>query len=94
MHDQDSQRGELSSPAKEDGKVESAILALLLAEYPAQLTVPELTLAMNSEPLDFAEADAVDRAVGELVGAGLLHRHGAFVLPSRAALYFSRLELD
>jgi hypothetical protein len=42
----------------------------------------------------FPDNDAVRRAVSELVGAGLLHRLSAFVLPTRVALYFSRLEVD
>jgi hypothetical protein len=32
------------------------------------------------------------RPLCELVGAGLVHRHGAFLAPTRAALYFERLE--
>jgi hypothetical protein len=69
------------------------VLAFLLEEHPAQLTIPELSLALNAHP-DFESDDAVERAVRELVGAGLLYCHGRFVLPTRAALYFARLEED
>ncbi len=66
----------------------------LLDEYPSKLTIPELSLAMNRDPDDFAENDAIERAVRELVGAGLLHHHGTFVLPTRAALYREALVMD
>ncbi len=82
-----------ASPAAEDRRTESAVLAFLLTEYPSKLTVPELSLALNTDPGAFSSADAVERAVRELVGAGLLHCQGGFVLPTRAALYFSRLGL-
>ncbi len=39
-----------------------------------------------------AEDRKVERAVRELVGAGLLHCCCGHVLPTRAALYFRRLE--
>jgi hypothetical protein len=79
-----------ASTAEEDAKTESAVLAFVLAELPAELTIPELSLALNagSNSLD----DAVERAVRELVSAGLLHCRGAFVLPTRAARCFERLE--
>lgn len=35
---------------------------------------------------DRGERDAVDRAVQILLTAGLVHRNGPFVIPSRAAL--------
>ncbi|HEX3734965.1 MAG TPA: hypothetical protein VHU86_07385 [Solirubrobacterales bacterium] len=82
-------------PASEDTRTESAVLAFVLEEHPAHLTIPELSLAINrQEILSLACDDAVERAIRELVGAGLLHCQGAFVLPSRAALYFERLELS
>jgi hypothetical protein len=82
-----------SDLAAQDAKVERVVLAFLLDEYPAQLTIPELSGALNERPGDFESEDAVERAVRELVGAGLLHCQGAYVLPSRAALYFARLEM-
>jgi hypothetical protein len=81
------------SPAEEDARTEHAVLFFLIAEHPAQLTVAELSLALNDRD-DFARGDAVERAVRELVGAGLLHCQGGFVLPTRAALYFDRLVDD
>jgi hypothetical protein len=81
------------SPARDDARTEAAVLGLLLAEHPAQLTVKEISLALYGEAADFRHADAVERAVGELVGAGLLRRSGGLVSVSRAARYFAALEL-
>lgn len=83
-----------STPAGEDRKIEAAVLAFLLDEHPNRLTVPEVAWAMNPRDEGFADGDAVERAVRELVGAGLLHAAEGFVLPTRAALYFYRLEQD
>ena len=78
-----------SSPAGEDRRTESAVLALLLDEHPTRLTMDELILVLHADP-----GDAAQRAVRELVGAGLIHREGRFLTPTRAALYFQRLEVS
>lgn len=82
------------SPAAEDAVVERAVLGFLLDQHPDRLTLPELSLTLNVDPGAFAAEDAVERAVRELVGGGLLRCVGGFVLPTRPALYFARLELD
>lgn len=41
---------------------------------------------------DFNSEDAVERAIRELDGAGLLSCQGGYVQPTRAALYYERLE--
>lgn len=82
-----------SSPAGEDKKTESAVLALLLDEHPTRLTMDELILVLHADPERGDPEDAGQRAVRELVGAGLVHREGRFVAPSRASLYFAALEL-
>lgn len=76
----------------EDEQIERAVLAFLLDEHPDQLTIPEVSRAMNAHG-DFNSEDAVERAIRELVGAGLLRCQDGYVQPTRAALYFSRLEL-
>ncbi len=63
-------------PSAEDAKAERVVLASLLEEHPSLLTIPELSRALNADP-GFATDDAVERAVRELVGAGLLHCEGA-----------------
>lgn len=85
--------GALTSPASEDATVESGVLGFVLQEHPDHLTVPELSLVLNGGPADFARKDAVERAIRELVGAGLLHICGSLVVPSRAAIYCHGLEL-
>jgi hypothetical protein len=81
-------------PHAEDVKAERVVLAFLLGEHPSQLTIPELSRALNARPGGFNSEDTVERAVRELDGAGLLYCQGAFVLPTRAALYFARLEME
>lgn len=86
---------DLCIPAKEDRAIEQAVLLFLLGEHPDhQLTIPEVSRVLNERPDDFGSEDAVERAIRELVGAGLLHCQGGFVLPTRAAIYFARLEMD
>ena len=46
---------------------------------------------MNAGETNFGSEDAVERAIRQLVGAGLLHCCGGFILPTRAALYYWRL---
>jgi hypothetical protein len=87
--------GEFSAPDIQDAKVERAALAFLIDRHPDQLTIPQVSRAMNAKPGGGSESgDAVERAIRELVGAGLLRCEGGYVVPTRAALYFHRLESD
>lgn len=74
----------------EDEAVESAVLHQLLDLHPAQLTLEELKREMDSER-EFADRDALERAVRDLAAVGLVHRGTEFVVPTRAALRFSDL---
>jgi hypothetical protein len=74
-----------------DAKVEATVLRELLALHPAQVTVEELVRDVAADPDEFAERDAIERAVRDLARAGLLHRSGEFAIPSRAALRFDEL---
>jgi hypothetical protein len=76
--------------AREDREEQAAILDLILAEHPTQLTLAELQLALGRSS-DFADRDAVGQAVKELAAAGLLRRHLDSVLPTRAALRYRAL---
>lgn len=87
MTDMDDSR----SPSVHDTTIEAAVLRQLLALHPVQLTVGELAREIGGEAGDFAETDAVERAVRELVAAGLAHRNGEVVIPSRAALRLDEL---
>jgi hypothetical protein len=75
----------------EDEEVESAVLQQLLDLHPTQLTLSELAREFGARCGEFGAHDAVERAVRDLAGAGLLHRGGEFIVPTRAALRFSEL---
>jgi hypothetical protein len=74
-----------------DVATESAVLQQILALHPAQLTISELIRELASDRPEFAERDAIERAVRDLCGSGLVHRNYDFVMPTRAALRFSEL---
>ncbi len=81
----------IPSPLREDEKIEAAVLERLLALHPIQLALGELARELSGGQPDFAAADSVDRAVERLDGAGLLHRNGKMLAPTRAALRFYEL---
>jgi hypothetical protein len=74
-----------------DVATEAAVIQLVLDLHPTLLTVPELVREVAGEEASFAERDAVERAVRDLIGAGLLHGNEGFAIPTRAALLFSEL---
>lgn len=82
MHDQPSP----CSTEHEDERAQRAVLSLVLAQHPAQLTICEIAREVAVD-----EGDGPERAVRDLVGVGLLRCEGAVVLPTRAALHFDRL---
>jgi hypothetical protein len=82
---------DIRTPAEEDAAVEAAVLRQLLTLHPVQITFEELLREIAVEPDDFAQRDAVERAVRDLAAAGLLHRRDDFAIPSRAALRFGEL---
>lgn len=69
---------------REDDAVQSAVLRLVLTEHPALLASDEVERELGAD-------DAVERALRDLTGAGLLRQEGAMVLPTRAALTFDQL---
>lgn len=79
------------SCADADQQMQGAVMALVLLAHPAVFTLSELVHELT-ESDDFAETDAVGRAVRDLAGNGLLHKQGICVWPSRAALHCERLE--
>lgn len=68
----------------EDACAQRAVLSLVLNEHPALLAASEVEREIGA-------GDAVDRAMHDLTGAGLLRREGTTVFPTRAALHFDRL---
>lgn len=89
MHDERTEAP--STAAEQDRTMQAALLASVMAHHPLQLTQGELIRDMARDPDDFAERDNVNRAIRDLVRAGLLHRHGSFVLPTVAAVVAHRL---
>jgi len=81
---------QIRTPAEQDGAAEAAVLQQLLALHPIQLSFEELLRELGEDE-GFARRDAVERAVHDLEAAGLLHRNGKLLTPSRAALRFEDL---
>jgi hypothetical protein len=71
-----------------------AVLSYVLLEHPAFLSVDELRREMVADCRDFSESDAHDRAVRDLVAAGLLRCDGDSILPTRAAVRFNALQTE
>lgn len=76
----------------EDEAAQKAVLTVVFAEHPAQLTICELAQEINKDG-DFAATDAVERAIRDLVGVGVLRCQGVAVVPTRAAVRCSQLWL-
>jgi hypothetical protein len=66
--------------------VQRAVLSLVLDAHPQSLTIPDLSREID-------QGDAVEHAVRDLVGVGLLECGGISIQPSLAALCFYRLDL-
>lgn len=75
----------------DDLAMESAVLQRVLDVHPARLTVDELIREIAGEAAEFGDRDAIERAVRDLGGVGLLHACDEFVTPTRAALRFQEL---
>ena len=89
MHDDDTRRRELTT-AQEDEIMQRSILTQVLVLHPAQLTILELSLRVESDLRD-CEQDAVERAVRELSRDGLVFCDCRRISPSRAAVRFEEL---
>jgi hypothetical protein len=76
---------------KQDDETQAIVLSWLLELYPAQVTLEELILERARDPHSFGGRDEIARAVQNLAGAGLVRRHGPFVVPTRAAVRFGEL---
>lgn len=62
--------------------------------HPATLRLSDLIRELG-DPDDFVQRDGIERAVRELVNAGLLFKSEGAVLPTRQALYlYDVLELS
>jgi hypothetical protein len=90
MHD----RGSRSEPSavQQDRNVESAVLAIVIERHPARVAVADVVEEMTSVANPPGRAEAVERAIDELAGVGLLHRRGNLIEPTRASLRMVELE--
>lgn len=90
MHDQPKGAGDDDAPsnAAQDIRGQSIVLMHVLHRHPTLLTTDDLIREITSGSGDFGEADAIERAVRDLTGVGLLHRAGDLAVPSPAALRF------
>jgi hypothetical protein len=89
MHDDDIRRS-LLPPSHEDEIMERSLLTQVLLLHPAQLTILELSLRVESDLRD-RDQDAVERAVRELSRDGLITCDCRRLAPSRAAVRFDEL---
>lgn len=89
MHNEDIRPG-MSTPAQEDQIIERSVLTEVLVLHPAQLTILEIALRVETQCLEAGE-DAVERAVRELSRDGLVTCDCRRIAPSRAAVRFEEL---
>ncbi|MBA3865424.1 MAG: hypothetical protein H0X42_03605 [Solirubrobacterales bacterium] len=75
----------------QDAATESAVLRQLLDLHPSRVTSAELIRELAGETPEFAQRDAIDRAIRDLAGTGLVHRGDELLTPTRAALRFNEL---
>jgi hypothetical protein len=72
----------------QDIRDQAVVLTFVLTLNPDHLTIPDLARSLNTEPRDFKRPDAVERAVRDLTGVGLLEIGSGRVQPTAAALRF------
>jgi hypothetical protein len=89
MQDEDIRRRSLT-PAREDEIVERSVLTEVLVLHPAQLTILELALRVETDRQS-CDQDAVERAVRELARDGLITCDCRRLAPGRAAVRFDEL---
>lgn len=91
MCDEDIRRRE-RTPSEQDQKFRRAVLNQVLSLHPTHLRVIELVLEVTAgRDEEFEDSDAIERAIRDLTGAGLLHCPNAVVMPTNAALCFVEL---
>lgn len=72
----------------QDIRDQAVVLTFVLTLHPDHLTIPDLARSLNDQPRDFKRPDAVERAVRELTGVGLVEIGSGRVQPTAAALRF------
>jgi hypothetical protein len=80
-----------TTTAMQDDRDQAAVLRQVLYVYPEVLTLEELARELMFASDEFDQRDRIERAIRDLIGAGLLHQVGPLVLPTRTATAFNRL---
>jgi hypothetical protein len=83
-----------ATTAAQDVRDRARVLREVLDLYPETLTLDELVRELTVDSVEFEERHRVQRAVGDLIAGGLIHRVGDLVLPTRAAVNFQELSED
>ena len=69
-----------------------AVLLVVLVLHPALLSAEELRREVLADHQSFSAVDSHDRAVHDLIAAGLLRREGDSIVATRAAVHFYMLK--
>jgi len=94
MHSQPTpadQPGDRSTAQRQDDAIEFAVVAHLAHLHPVQLTVQEAIRELADGSIPGADPIGVQDAIRSLTRAGLLRRHGACIVPTRATLRLVQL---
>jgi hypothetical protein len=75
----------------QDIRDQGVVLIHVLTRHPTLLTIPDLVREITTGPEDFAEGDAMERAVRDLTGVGLLMCPSGLAAPTPAALRFLKI---
>ena len=93
MHDQPKGAGDEDAPptAAQDLRDQGVVLIHVLHRHPTLLTIPDLVSEITAGSEEFAEGDAMERAVRDLTGVGLLMCPSGLAAPTPAALRFLKI---
>jgi hypothetical protein len=89
MQDQPIDDGErVPSTEAPDIRDQGVVLIHVLHRHPTLLTIPDLVREITAGSEDFGEGDAMERAVRDLTGVGLLMCPSGLAVPTPAAQRF------
>jgi hypothetical protein len=90
MQDNPKGAGDCHVPPTEaqDIRDQGVVLIHVLHRHPTLLTIPDLVREITAGSEDFGEGDAVERAVRDLTGVGLLMCPSGLAVPTPAAQRF------
>jgi hypothetical protein len=78
----------------QDLKDQGVVLMHVLHRHPTLLMIPDLVREITSGSDEFGETDALECAVRDLNGVGLLHCPSGLAVPSPAALRFLKILVE